>query len=160
MTDTPPPRDPTTAARRRRVTVVVGCDGHPDGDAALRFAATEAQLRHARLVVVTAYRQPVDPDLDDFDTPQVQLRRRATATATFALRRALNQPTGPLPAVEIVTVDDEPSRAILDHAADAVMVIIGAHDHGLVKRLFTSLTSRRLLAHSHIPVTIVPTSPH
>lgn len=103
-------------------------------------------------------RIPVEKE-GDFDTPEVQLRRRATATATFALRRALNQPTGPLPAVEIVTVDDEPARAILDHATDAAMVAIGAHDHGLVKHLLASVTSRRLLAHSPVPVPVVPTSP-
>lgn len=35
--------------------VVVGCNGTPASDAALRFAAEEARLRHARLIVVAAY---------------------------------------------------------------------------------------------------------
>lgn len=74
--------------------VVLGCDGAPDSDAAVRFAAEEARLRHARLVVVAAYERPIDPDLDDFDIPDAELSARARVGCEAALRRALDTPAG------------------------------------------------------------------
>jgi len=72
-----------------RNAVVVGCDGKPDSDSALRFAAQEAELRAAPLVVVTAFFRPIDPDIDSFDTPDSELRAQAHETAETALARAL-----------------------------------------------------------------------
>jgi truncated hemoglobin YjbI len=78
-----------------RDAVVVGCDGTPSCDAAVRFAAAEARLRCAELVVVIAYVRPVDPDLPSFDTPDGKPRSRARLAAEQALWcEALGGPAG------------------------------------------------------------------
>lgn len=136
--------------------VVVGCDGTPDGDPALRFAAREARLHHALLVVLTAYDRPLDPDLDDFDTPVAQLRAKARARAENALHRAFASSSDVLPDYEVVAAEGEPARVLLNHATDAIMIVIGHHHRHMFQRFFSHHTRPHLLHDSRVPITIVP----
>lgn len=137
--------------------VLVGCDGTFDGDPALRFGAEEARLRRARLVLLIAYARPIDPDIDEFDTPRLKLAARARSRADTALRRALQWPdAADLPEYDIVAAEGDPVGALLTHAAHALMIVIGNHDRTMLQRLFTRPTSEHLLRDTHIPVTIVP----
>lgn len=136
--------------------VVVGCDGTPDGDPALRFAAQQARLHQVRLVVITAYDRPLDPDLDDFDTPDTQLRAQACARAEDAVRRAFNAHSEPVPDHELIPVEGDPARALLAHASGAVMIVVGSHDRSFLERFFARHTGPHLLQGSDVPVTIVP----
>jgi nucleotide-binding universal stress UspA family protein len=138
--------------------IVVGCDGSLESDPALRFAAQEADLRHARLVVVTAYARPIDPDLDNFDISDSELHATARSSAETALHRALGASSADL-GCHIVCAEGEPAQVLVDHSTNAIMIIIGSHDRPLLQRLFTRSTSRGLLHGSSVPVTIVP-APH
>jgi nucleotide-binding universal stress UspA family protein len=137
-------------------TVVVGCDASPASDPALRFAAEEARLRHARLVVIAAYDRPIDPDLDDFDTPESELQKATRVRTETALHRALPILTVDDVDLEIVAAEGEPSQVLLGHSTDAVMIVIGSHDRPMLQRLFGRVTSRGLLHDSTVPITIVP----
>lgn len=137
--------------------VLVGCDGTPEGDPVLRFGVEEARLRGARLVLVIAYFGPIDPDIDEFDTPRSELDTRARSCAETALHRALHWPdASDLPEYDIVAAEGDPIRALLEHSERAVMIVIGTHDRPLLQRLFSRPTSQHLLHHTHVPVTIVP----
>lgn len=138
--------------------IVVGSDGHPDSDAALRFAAQEAQLRAARLLVVTAYFEPVDPDLPDIELSESQLRDRAQRTTEQALCRALAVTPALLPAHETITAHGEASKILLNEYGNAAMIVVGAHHRHLLRRLTRSL-SRNLIEHSHVPIVVVPPDP-
>ncbi len=135
--------------------IVVGCDGNPQSDPALRFAAQEAGLRHARLVVVTAYDRPIDPDLDNFDTSDTELHATARSSAETALHRALGASSADL-GCHIVCAEGEPAQVLADQGTNAIMIIVGSHDRSLLERLFGRSTSRGLLHDSSVPVTIVP----
>jgi len=137
-------------------TVVVGCDASPASDPALRFAAEEARLRHARLLVIAAYDRPIDPDLDDFDTPDAEFQEAAHARTQTALQRAVGRSNMRDVDLEIVAVEGEPSQVLLEHGRDAVMIVIGSHDRPMLQRLFGRVTSRGLLHDSTVPITIVP----
>ncbi len=136
--------------------VVVGCDGTPASDAALRFAVEEARLRHARLIVVAAYYRPIDPDIDTFDIPDSVLRERVWEHTAMCLGRALDAPSDSAGTPEIVTGSGDPAELLLLHAADAVMLVIGSHHRPFLQRLLTHLTSGELLRDSPVPVTMVP----
>jgi len=137
--------------------VLVGCDGTPEGDPVLRFGVEEARLRRARLVLVSAYNGPIDPDLDNFDTPRSELDARARRRADTALHRALHwSDAADLPGYDIVIAQGDPVQALLDHTQHAVMIVIGNHDRPLLQQLFSRPTSTHLLHHANIPVTIVP----
>jgi len=137
-------------------TVVVGCDGTPDTDPALRFAADEAQLRHADLVVVVAYYRPIDPDVDDFDTPRPVLQQQARDRTETCLRRALHGSGGELPGYQIIAGEGDPAQLLLDNASGAALVVIGAHQRSFLQRMFSQPTSRHLLRDAEVPVVIVP----
>lgn len=137
--------------------IVVGCDGHPASDAALRFAVRQAQLHQAQLIVVTAFFRPVDPDLYDFETPEEELRTRARRTAEEALCRALDLRPTLLPPHITVTGEGAASRLLLSGYGDAEMIVVGTHQRHLLQRLLHGhSTSRALIRHSHIPVVVVP----
>jgi nucleotide-binding universal stress UspA family protein len=137
--------------------VVVGCDGMPDSDAALRFAVREAALRSARLVLVMSFFRPTDPDLDEYDTPESELRSRALRTAEASLCRALSLTPERLPVHQTVTGPGEPSRVLLHDYGTAELFVLGSHHRNLLKRVFSGhATSRSLIHRGHVPVVVVP----
>jgi nucleotide-binding universal stress UspA family protein len=134
-----------------RDAVVVGCDGTPSCDAAVRFAAAEARLRSAELVVVIAYVRPVDPDLPSFDTPDGELRSQARLAAEQALCRALGLPAGGLRGIHIVTEPGPVRWVLLRDYRQAQLLVVGRR-----RRLLHGRTVGYLTRHSPVPVVIVP----
>lgn len=138
--------------------IVVGCDGTPDSDNALRLAAEEARLRHAPLRIVCAYERPVDPELNDFDVPDEQLRARTLERGEQAVRRAFG---GHAPAdYAVLALAGEPSEVLREQAKGAVMIVIGGHQRPLLQRVFRRGTSGHLLHHGGVPVLVVPSADH
>jgi len=136
--------------------IVVGCDGTPDSDPALRFAIDETLRRAGRLVIVIAYQRPIDPDLDSFDTPGSELEAHARDRAQAAIRRVLTD-HDPQFDQQVVAVEGEPAQVLLDQADHAALIIVGDHERSLLARLFDRDTARQLLhANSVVPVTVVP----
>jgi nucleotide-binding universal stress UspA family protein len=135
-----------------RNAVVVGCDGKPSSDAALRFAAAEAQLRHAELVVVIAYGRPVDPDVPSFYTPESELRSRARQAAEQSLGRVLGLPECELPGFHIVTEHGPAPWVLVRDYREAQLLVVGARRRSLLP----GRTVRYLVRHSPVPVVVVP----
>jgi nucleotide-binding universal stress UspA family protein len=135
-----------------RDAVVLGCDSTPSCDAAVRFAAAEAELRRAKLVVVIAYFRSIDTDLPDFDTPDSELRSRARLAAEQALCRALDRPPGSLPDCQIVTERGPASTVLLRDYRGAQLLVVGTRHRWLLP----GRTVRYLTRHSPVPVVVVP----
>lgn len=139
--------------------VVVGTDGTVHCDGALRFAAREAQLRGAELVVVLGYGGPIDPDVDDFETPKSVQVLLHEPKAIDALVRALGMPAESLPPHRIVCDDLDPTVLLLhvSTGVDAELIVIGQQHRHLFDRLVHG-PSRvgRLARHSRVPVAVVP----
>lgn len=133
--------------------VVVGCDGAPAGDAALRYAATEANRRRAPLLVVIAFAEPIDPDNDDFDTPPSAQRARARARAEHALERAVADP----PRHQVVAMAGLPGRVLLERFSEAAVIVIGTrHRHLLAPLTTVESTEHMLAARGRVPIVVVP----
>lgn len=141
----------------QRQCVVVGTDGTPGSDAAVRFAVIEARLHQARLILVTAYDRPIDPDVDDFDIPDDQLQQRARDEASESFRRAAGVPVEELPDYEIIAGGGDPAKVLLSSADGAVMIVIGSHDPTMLQRLFGRDVGRELRHRTQVPLAIVPT---
>lgn len=143
-----------------RDAVVLACPTGTEGDAAVRFAVREAELRPARLVVVASYVTPVDPDLESIETPEAELRRRARARAEATLCRALSRATDQLPAHEIVTEPGPPSFVLLRGYAGAQLIVVAAARHGLLARFgVVDADGAALVRRSRSPVVLVPCGP-
>jgi nucleotide-binding universal stress UspA family protein len=137
--------------------VVVGVDGSEFGTNALRYAVAEAAVRTTSVRAVAAYfvTHPAfaaDPEL----VARMQADVEAEAAATIT--RALDEMGGTDQAavqVEQVVVEGRAAEAILAHAEDAQLIVVGTHGKGLVRRVLLGSVSRQVLNDADRPVAIV-----
>jgi nucleotide-binding universal stress UspA family protein len=139
-------------------TIVVGVDGSECGRAALMHAATEAQLRGARLRVVCAWEIPtaayaggLAPGLDQ-GTPDA-LRKNAEDV----VREALAQAQGAQPGMtcEGKAVEGHAAEVLLREAQDASLVVVGNRGRGGFTSLLLGSVSQQVVHHAHCPVLVV-----
>jgi nucleotide-binding universal stress UspA family protein len=143
-----------------RRAIVVGCDGRPESDAAVRFAFAEAQLRSAPVIVVTTFYRPVDPDVDEFDTPEAELRGSARSATDQSLCRALSLPDHRLPPHRLVVGSGNPWRLLLQHYGDAQLIVVGKGPRGLVRKLVHGASvGSMLIRRANVPIVVVPATP-
>ena len=122
--------------------VVVAYTPTPEGDAALEHAVDEAQLRAARLVVVSR-----GPHLHD---------RHPAAVDPAALERRLED-TGIEYAVHHPTGDYDYASEVLEATRDnaAILVVIGIRHRTPVGKLLVASAAQRVLLDAPCPVTAV-----
>jgi nucleotide-binding universal stress UspA family protein len=137
--------------------VVVGVDGSEFGTHALRFALAEAAVRNTSVRAVTAYDGAHPAAQGD---PELLARMRADVEAESAatITRALDevQKTAPTSVtVDQVAAESRPAEAILGHAGDAQLIVVGTHGKGLVRRVLLGSVSRQVLNDADRPVAIV-----
>ena len=139
--------------------IVVGVDGSEFGTNALRYALAEATVRKTSVRAVAAY-QILQPSMPRLADPELVARIRADVEAEAAgtITRALDELRGTDPAsnsVEHVAVEGRAAEAILGHADDAQLIVVGTHGKGLVRRVLLGSVSRQLLTDADRPVAVV-----
>lgn len=137
--------------------IVVGVDGSVCGDAALRFALSEAVRRSASVRTVTAYRTPPllapnDPDL--IVRLQKSERQAALRIARDALAYASTERTADV-SVEQIVLQSSPALAIVGRATDAQLIVVGSHGRGLVRRWLLGSVSHKVIHDSRRPVAVI-----
>ncbi|SEH66497.1 Nucleotide-binding universal stress protein, UspA family [Mycolicibacterium rutilum] len=138
---------PSRAQKSRGI--VVGVDGSPSSEAAVRWAARDAALRDVQLTLVHA----VTPALGSFLTfdanPDVDanLLERATQLARDTAG------TGLRIAVEGVSI--APAQALLQMSDDADLVVAGRRGMSRLAGVLLGSVSMALLHHSHCPVAVI-----
>jgi nucleotide-binding universal stress UspA family protein len=141
------------------MTVVVGVDGIPGSDPAIRLALQEARYRSTRLLAVMAYGPETvlgAPAARPVSTGPAPAEQRGLTEAT--LRQAVEVALGDLPAdVELRTVQGNPGRALVETAreSDAQLLVLSARDDGPVSRLLGTV-SQYVLRQAPSPVLVVP----
>jgi nucleotide-binding universal stress UspA family protein len=128
-------------------TIVVGYVPKPEGHAALRRAAEEAQLRNARLVVVNSHRGGREFDREDaVETEQdleeirEQLRKEGVEHEIRQLVRGMD------PADDLVNVATEVA---------AEFIVIGLRRRSPVGKLILGSNAQRVLLDAPCPVLAV-----
>ena len=144
------------AADPATTTLVVGHDGHPASQTALRYAVRLAEQLHAHLHVlhsVTLTDYGTDPDTEAFEEEcerNLAAERQAIADtlAHTTVRWSYHEERGD-PAVRL---------AQLAGSVNAAMIIVGATEPGLVRHLISRGDSvpKRLLHVQARPVLVVP----
>jgi nucleotide-binding universal stress UspA family protein len=137
--------------------IVVGVDASEFGTNALRYALAEAALRQTSVRAVAAYDflHPAfraDPEL------VARMRADVEAEAADTVTRALDQARGTDSAsvrVDHVAVDGRAAEAILSHADDAQLIVVGTHGKGMVRRMLLGSVSRQVLGDADRPVAVV-----
>jgi len=128
-------------------TIVVGYVPKPEGRAALRRAAEEAQLRGSRLVVVNSHRGGREFDRDDALESETQLEEVHTELEKAGVEHELRQLVrGMDPAEDLINVADE---------VQAEFIIIGLRRRSPVGKLILGSNAQRVLLDAPCPVLAV-----
>ena len=143
--------------------VVVGVDGSPQADRALDWAATEATLRGAPLVVLQAY-SPAYPagrslGLAGPPPPQPTDALHEVAREGCALAAQKARQAHPGLAVTERCVADDPVNALVDASSNADLVVMGARGLGKVRGLLMGSVSSHVTSESHCPVVVIREAP-
>ena len=138
--------------------IVVGVDGSPHADAALRFAVAEARLRGVPLRVVCAWEPPTSAYVGEAFAATPDAFVAAEQHAEDVLRTALERLTLDDVQVEALAVEGHPATVLVDQAADAELLVLGSRGHGAAKRLLLGSVSSDLAHHTPCPLVIVPSS--
>jgi nucleotide-binding universal stress UspA family protein len=143
-------------------TIVVGFDGSEPARRAREFAAAEAQLRGARLRIVSAlqiapavysggFAPPLDQEaLDSF-------RQHAEALVQEAIE-TVNR-LHPRLEVDWRTPEGQAAACLLEEARHATLVVVGNRGRSGFSSLLLGSVSQQVVHHSSCPVIVVPHQP-
>lgn len=140
-------------------TIVVGIDGSKLGEAALDFAAHEAALRGARLLVVCAWEIPMIIEPVGVYSPGSfeDLRDDAEGIARGIVQAAVARVVElqPLVACEGKAIEGQPAAILLKEAQDADMIVVGSRGRGGFTSLLLGSVSQQVVHHAPCPVVVV-----
>jgi nucleotide-binding universal stress UspA family protein len=136
-------------------TIVVGVDGSPGSDAALRWAATHAPAFAAGLVAVHCWAPPVAHESELPEDEAAAMERDFGAVLDAAVDRVVaGSPDVP---VERVLSRGDPAEVLTDLAAGAALLVLGSRGTSGHTGLVLGSVSRRCTDRATCPVVIVPT---
>ena len=135
--------------------VVVGVDTSPTSEAALASAFDEASWRGAELVAVHAWIEFDGEPPATIRSPTEWEVARQNAAETLAERLAGWQEKYPDVAVRRVVTHHLVVHALLAHAGDAQLLVVGSRGHGGFAGLLLGSTSQTLIYHAPCPLLVV-----
>lgn len=136
--------------------IVVGVDDSPSSHAALEWAANDALMRNAPLVLLHSAATPVagwsaTPDL--FAIAQWQ-RHVGTEVLEDAGRVARDLTHAAVP-VSVELASETPIAALVHRSKTAQLVVVGSRGRGAVARTVLGSVSAGLVHHAHCPVAVI-----
>ncbi|WP_127782016.1 universal stress protein [Rhodococcus sp. X156] len=137
-------------------SIVVGVDGSPASDRAVRWAAEAAQLHHAPLVLVSAWTVSMAayggigmPQW--FFDDQVAEARRKLEAAEQLVRSVAGEPV----SLDKQLVAGAPAEALVELSIGARMVVVGARGLGELTSGLVGSVSSAVSHHAECPVVIL-----
>ncbi len=138
--------------------IVVAVDGSPECDAAVRWAAHEAELHrlpvtlaHVVVPVVTSW--PVRSLQSEFNEWQEDNARQVLEDARKVLQSSLGESKAPDVRTEVL--HDYAVPGLVDASKDAWMIVVGSRGLGGFGRAVLGSVSSGLLHHARCPVAVV-----
>ena len=135
--------------------VVVGVDGSPASDAAVRFAAEAARQRDAELVVIHALQPPVVPGtyLEAYAEQERHDRERATELVEAQVAQVRRDHAALRVSGEVVV--GGPAPVLLDHADASTLLVTGTRGHSALAAAVLGSVAANLVVHAPCPVAVV-----
>lgn len=134
--------------------VVVGVDGSPASDAAVRFAFEEADAHGEALTAVHAW-LPVYAGLGDLPYYDDVTPRDEEDDALLAERLSGHREEHPDVEVRRVVRSLHPVPALLEAAQGARLLVVGSHGRGALAHLLMGSVSTTLLHHAPCTIAVV-----
>lgn len=139
--------------------IVVGVDGSPASQAALRWAAGEADLRGCELDVVHAWSPIVFAPVTGMVPTPTLAPEDLEREAIELLRHALADAGSPRSA-RAVTASGGVVEVLLSHAKGADLLVVGSRGRGGFTGLLLGSVSQQVAHHAPCPVVIVRDPEH
>jgi nucleotide-binding universal stress UspA family protein len=141
--------------------IVVGVDGTPESQHALRWAVDEARARNGALVeVVHAWVHPEPCRRASFNLPHRLAEHDAACVVGGSLAR-LREETNTTVPIDARLVEGEPVGALLERADGASLVVVGRGRHTRLGRwLRRPSVARSVADRAPCPVTVVSPDDH
>jgi len=132
--------------------IVVGVDGSPHADRALRWAVREAKVRDAEIELVHGYvLHPHAAMIGRSDHDLAEARMDAIVERN---RSALDR-TGIKWIATVVPLMSGPTAALVNAGTDADLIVVGSRGLGGFAALFLGATSYHTAAHASTPVAVI-----
>ena len=138
-------------------TIVVGIDGSPAARLAARWAAHEADLRRADLILVSAWNLPLDGySFGDVPLPEEALKA-LEVQAEERLAEAAEDARTVATDLWIVTeaVQGQAATVLLHAARHADLLVVGSRGLGGFRGLLLGSVSQQCVDHAPCPVVVV-----
>ncbi|WP_046505885.1 universal stress protein [Streptomyces odonnellii] len=132
--------------------IVVGVDGSPSSEAALRWALSQAELAGSVVDAVIAWQYPVSYGWPVMVT-EADLAGWAGKTLSESIARVLD-PDGSVDVRRLVLSGDA-SQVLLDTARGAQLLVVGNRGHGGFTQALLGSVSQHCVHHAECPVVIV-----
>jgi nucleotide-binding universal stress UspA family protein len=143
--------------------IVVGVDGSPSSDSAVRWAAREAAMRNVPLSIVHIIERPpwgmlalgggaVPPLTETSEwrkTEGEEVISAARKLAEDCVKNARDL------QVHVEVYFSATGPALFDLSTHAQMIVVGCRGHGRVERLLLGSVSAGLIHHAHCPVAVI-----
>jgi nucleotide-binding universal stress UspA family protein len=138
--------------------ILVAVDGSPESDAAVRWAAREAELRHlpitlVHVVVPVVTSWPVRSLQAEFNEWQEDNARQVIEQAQKMLRSSLGG--SELSDIRTEVLHGYAVPALVEASTDAWMLVVGSRGMGAFGRAVLGSTSGGVVHHAHCPVAIL-----
>ena len=138
-------------------SVVVGVDGSPGAEAALRFAAEEATQRGIPLQIICAWEAGAGAYMGEAFAPTADVFIAAEHHAEEVLRAALERlPRDAAARAEALSIEGHPATVLIEQARDAVLLVVGSRGRGTTASILLGSVSQKLAHHTPCPLMIVP----
>lgn len=140
----------------RERDILVGVSGAPADEKVLQFAFEEAAFRGVGIIALHAYRYPVSGERGDplpviYDVDQLETDEAAVLAEALA---GWHERYPDVP-VHRLLVRDRPSRALIQAADRASLVVVGSRGRGGFAGLLLGSVSHALLHHASCPVAVL-----
>jgi nucleotide-binding universal stress UspA family protein len=135
--------------------IVVGIDGSRHAEAAVDFAAEEACVHKADLLVVSAWEIPML--VDPMAAYPAEWLERMQADSESLVEAALARVKDVCPEVhcEGKAVEGHPATVLLEEGANADLIVLGSHGRGEIATLLLGSVTQRVIHSAHCPVVVV-----
>jgi nucleotide-binding universal stress UspA family protein len=143
--------------------IVVGVDGSPASQDALRWAVDEARLRSSSVLAVHVWQAPAIPadiapvpmHVPAFDVTGLHPRIEEAARKT--VERIVHDVVGDAADVDVrpTVVQGSPATVLIDAAREAELLVIGSRGHGGFAGLLLGSVSHQVAQHATCPVVIL-----
>ena len=136
-------------------TIVVGIDGSPGSRKALTWAAAEAAVHDAELVVINVWEHTLLPPAGSVSVSERYVPDPSQRT-TDDLVQVIKEELGDEPPVLVRAhvKQGRPAKVLIEESATADLLVVGKRGHGGFVGLVLGSVSQHVAAYAKCPVTV------